>query len=294
MPYSAIFIPNYLTISLRQPKTTIAAATTSLHLRRRFHFCSRKPRRLFRPQPLPPPLVALKLHRGLDYWRQAFAATCLAPSSSGLYSTPGFSASLPYFHYQDSPYGRLAYDEYASEDDSDRAVESGQLGASTLDNIEEWKWKLTVLMRNKDEQEVVSMERKDRRDFDHLSILATRMGLYSRQYTKVVVVSKVPLPNYRSDLDDKRPQREVVLPFGLQREVDVHLERYISSKSVNKEYFLDNTLSRSSSFCSIYTGEGVHEQEETLIKHSIAAEKILRPKSLQLCNKQQDWQVISA
>ncbi|GFY95633.1 DEA(D/H)-box RNA helicase family protein [Actinidia rufa] len=270
MPYSAIFIPNYLTISLRQPKTTIAAATTSLHLRRRFHFCSRKPRRLFRPQPLPPPLVALKLHRGLDYWRQAFAATCLAPSSSGLYSTPGFSASLPYFHYQDSPYGRLAHDEYASEEDSDRAVESGQLGASTLDNIEEWKWKLTMLMRNKDEQEIV------------------------RQYTKVVVVSKVPLPNYRSDLDDKRPQREVVLPFGLQREVDVHLERYISSKSVNKEYFLDNTLSRSSSFCSIYTGEGVHEQEETLIKHSIAAEKILRPKSLQLRNKQQDWKVISA
>ena len=51
-------------------------------------------------------------------------------------------------------------------------------GASTLDNIEEWKWKLTMLVRNKDEQEVVSTERKDRRDFDHLSILATRMGLY--------------------------------------------------------------------------------------------------------------------
>ncbi|GFS34436.1 DEA(D/H)-box RNA helicase family protein [Actinidia rufa] len=163
-------------------------------------------------------------------------------------------------------------------------------GASSLDNIEEWKWKLTMLMRNKDEQEVVSRERKDRRDFDHLSILATRMGLYSRQYTKVVVVSKVPLPNYRSDLDDKRPQREVVLPFGLQREVHAHLERYISRKSLNKEYFLDTTLSRSSSFCSIDTGGGVHEQKETLIKRSIAAEKILGPKSLQLRNKQQDWQ----
>jgi ATP-dependent RNA helicase DHX36 len=31
----------------------------------------------------------------------------------------------------------------------------------------------------------------------------------SRQYSRVVVFSKVPLPNYRSDLDDKRPQREV-------------------------------------------------------------------------------------
>ena len=87
---------------------------------------------------------------------------------------------------------------------------------------------------------------------------------------------------------------QVVLPFGLQREVHAHLERYISRKSVNKEYFLDTTLSRSSSFCSIDTGGGVHEQKETLIKRSIAAEKILRPKSLQLRNKQQDWQVISA
>lgn len=26
----------------------------------------------------------------------------------------------------------------------------------------------------------------------------------------MVVVSKVPLPNYRPDLDDKRPQREVI------------------------------------------------------------------------------------
>lgn len=104
-------------------------------------------------------------------------------------------------------------------------------GASTLENIEEWKWKLTMLLRNKEEQEVSSVERKDRRDFEQLSALATRMGLHrylvimvlvvfiwtiseqkflcSRQYSKVVVFSKAPLPNYRSDLDLKRPQREV-------------------------------------------------------------------------------------
>lgn len=33
--------------------------------------------------------------------------------------------------------------------------------------------------------------------------------LKSEIYGKVVVASKVPLPNYRPDLDDKRPQREV-------------------------------------------------------------------------------------
>lgn len=35
-----------------------------------------------------------------------------------------------------------------------------------------------MLLRNKDEQEVVSRERKDRRDFEQLSALATRMGLH--------------------------------------------------------------------------------------------------------------------
>lgn len=35
-----------------------------------------------------------------------------------------------------------------------------------------------MLLRNKDEQEVVSRERKDRRDFDQLSALATRMGFH--------------------------------------------------------------------------------------------------------------------
>lgn len=35
-----------------------------------------------------------------------------------------------------------------------------------------------MLLRNVDEQEVVSRERKDRRDFEQLAALASRMGLY--------------------------------------------------------------------------------------------------------------------
>lgn len=35
-----------------------------------------------------------------------------------------------------------------------------------------------MLLRNREDQEVVSRERKDRRDFDHISAMATRMGLY--------------------------------------------------------------------------------------------------------------------
>lgn len=43
-----------------------------------------------------------------------------------------------------------------------------------------------------------------------LSLLYLKYSYFgSHQYAKVVVFSKVPLPNYRSDLDEKRPQREV-------------------------------------------------------------------------------------
>ena len=51
-------------------------------------------------------------------------------------------------------------------------------GASTSDNMEAWKWKLTTLLRNKDKQEVVSRDKKDRRDFEQIAALASKMGLY--------------------------------------------------------------------------------------------------------------------
>ncbi|KAF3783279.1 DExH-box ATP-dependent RNA helicase [Nymphaea thermarum] len=102
--------------------------------------------------------------------------------------------------------------------------------SSTLENIDDWKWKLNMLIRNHDEQEVVSRDRKDRRYYDQIAALANRMGLHSRQYSRIVVVSKFPLPNYRPDLDDKRPQREVIIPTILQRKVDNLLDNFFAQK----------------------------------------------------------------
>ena len=123
-----------------------------------------------------------------------------------------------------------------------------------------------MLLRNEKDQEIVSRDKRDRRDYEQIANLAKRMGLYrykilifvchmeyenniyllevsslwstfndyfnllneslfvlinhwsilsfilmySELFGKVVVASKVPLPNYRPDLDDKRPQREVI------------------------------------------------------------------------------------
>lgn len=46
--------------------------------------------------------------------------------------------------------------------------------------------------------------------------------MLSEIYGKVVVASKVPLPNYRPDLDDKRPQREVKLFSSFFQEILLH------------------------------------------------------------------------
>ncbi|XP_072964463.1 DExH-box ATP-dependent RNA helicase DExH3-like [Typha angustifolia] len=206
--------------------------------------------------------------------------------------TGGDGDGFRYFRQQSSGYSRYAYDE-CSDDESDRDMESSSAsnkGASTLDNVDEWKWKLSTLLRNNNEQELVTREKKDRRDYEQLAALAERMGLYSRQYAKVVVFSKVPLPNYRSDLDDKRPQREVSLPVGLQREVDALLGDYLAQKRINRGSFSGVAFSRSSSSDSFATDEGFFEQQDPQTSTSTVMEKILRRRSLQLRNRQQTWQ----
>lgn len=202
---------------------------------------------------------------------------------------------IPYLQQQRSlNYGRFAYEDVSS-DESDLELGSPQqqqqqMGASTLDNIDEWRWKLTMLLRNKDSQEVVSREKKDRRDFEHLSTLATRMGLHSRQYAKVVVFSKVPLPNYRSDLDDKRPQREVILHTGLQNEVDDRLASFLYQKNASSRSFSDNSLQSSTSNKTTVSDGAFYEKQEIPMQKSPVMERILHRRSLQLRSKQQDWQ----
>ncbi|KAE9597508.1 hypothetical protein Lal_00030035 [Lupinus albus] len=225
---------------------------------------------------------------------------------------PGFkqrTVAVPFWTQQTSGYGRFAYQDFNSDDDEDddsdveffsshsrtrtqpkQQQKQQKPGESTHENIDEWRWKLTMLLRNTDEQEVMSREKKDRRDFEQLSTLATRMGLHSRQYARVVVFSKAPLPNYRPDLDDKRPQREVILPLGVHREVDSHLRAHLSQKATNKIASFDDSLYRSSDGRNNLASEGIYGRPEPMTHTSIAKEKILQRRSLQLRNQQQDWQ----
>ncbi|KAL8150586.1 hypothetical protein V2J09_020394 [Rumex salicifolius] len=197
------------------------------------------------------------------------------------------SGSYPYWYQPSKDFGRYAYDDY-SEDEEEFEIDSGQqLAASTVENVDEWKWKLTMLLRNNDEIEIVSREKKDRRDFEQLAAMAARMGLHSRQYSKVIVFSKAPLPNYRSDLDDKRPQREVVLPFGLEKEVGTLLRRYLSQKSTSSEN--GSSISRLGHHSISNKRDVFDQQPQPSVQINVARERFLQRRSLQMRNKQQEW-----
>ncbi|KAK4842427.1 hypothetical protein QYF36_021432 [Acer negundo] len=185
-----------------------------------------------------------------------------------------------------------AYDDGVSEEGSDRELDTSSLqpGSFPSDNMEEWSRKLTKLLRNKEKQELISREKKDRRDYEQIAALASSMGLYSHLYAKVVVFSKVPLPNYRFDLDDRRPQREVTLPLGLLRQIDSYLGDYRSQKLRIKRSFPDSSFSRITSDSSHATEEGLFDQPEPLASSKSVMEKILRRRSLQMRDQLQTWQ----
>lgn len=163
-------------------------------------------------------------------------------------------------------------------------------GAPGCSSIDDWKQKLDMFLQDKGKQEMVSREKKDRRNFEQLAALASEMGLYSHHYPKIVVFSKVPLPNYRFDLDDKRPQREVNIHSGLQKRVDSCLSKYISWKSRTKERLSDICISRSSGIWSTVSDECHFEQSELQAPGKVVAKKILQERSLHLRDQQQTWQ----
>ncbi|KAH7547692.1 hypothetical protein JRO89_XS14G0003200 [Xanthoceras sorbifolium] len=174
--------------------------------------------------------------------------------------------------------------EQFSDDEYDCDFESHK-ASSTVANIDEWKWKLSMLLRNQTDQEIVSRDKRDRRDYEQISNLAKRMGLYSQIYGKVVVTSKVPLPNYRPDLDDKRPQREVVIPLSLQRRVEgllqEHLDRTLLSSGKTSDILDEKSIGQVEDM-------NLDEHPDSFLDGSVM-EKVLQRRSLQMRNMQRAW-----
>ncbi|KAE8655653.1 hypothetical protein F3Y22_tig00117021pilonHSYRG00111 [Hibiscus syriacus] len=200
--------------------------------------------------------------------------------------------SLPFIHPNSSSRFYLPvrrhFCGYAVEQFSDDEYEcdfESHKASSSVANIDEWKWKLSMLLRNENDQEIVSRDKRDRRDYEQISNLAKRMGLYSEMYGKVVVASKVPLPNYRPDLDDKRPQREVVVPLGLQRRVEGLLQEYLDRLQLNSGKVRENSDDANSQ--AEYANSD--ENPDSFLDNSVM-EKVLQRRSLRLRNMQRAWQ----
>ncbi|XP_004301561.1 PREDICTED: probable ATP-dependent RNA helicase DHX36-like [Fragaria vesca subsp. vesca] len=180
----------------------------------------------------------------------------------------------------------LSNRRYTAEQFSDDEYEcdfESQKASSSVANIDEWKWKLSLLLRSDKDQEIVSRDKRDRRDYEQISNLAKRMGLHSEIYGKVVVASKVPLPNYRPDLDDKRPQREVVIPLGLQRRVEGLLQEHLDCLLLSSWKVPANLGD------SEYLDQVDKENADSYLDGSVM-EKVLQRRSLWMRNLQRAWQ----
>ncbi|XP_031102720.1 DExH-box ATP-dependent RNA helicase DExH3-like [Ipomoea triloba] len=113
------------------------------------------------------------------------------------------------------------------------------------------------------------------------------MGLYSEIYGKVVVISKVPLPNYRPDLDDKRPQREVVIPLSLQRRVEGLLQEHLDRIHLSSEK--SDGMPSESLAADKVENVTMDENPDSFLDDSVM-EKVLQRRSLRMRNLQRTWQ----
>ncbi|CAL4935943.1 unnamed protein product [Urochloa decumbens] len=184
------------------------------------------------------------------------------------------------------PGGGRAVEQF-SDDEYDHEYEDLR-PSSSVANIDEWRWKLSMLQRNAEEQEIISRDRRDRRDYDQIANLAKRMGLYSEMYGRVIVASKVPLPNYRPDLDDKRPQREVVIPLSLQRRVEGLVQEHLDRTLLSLDKSGGN-MESGSEVAKNPSNVNLDEQHDSLLDRSVM-EKILQRKSIRMRNFQRSWQ----
>ncbi|XP_024962086.1 DExH-box ATP-dependent RNA helicase DExH3 isoform X4 [Cynara cardunculus var. scolymus] len=231
-----------------------------------------------------PPLLA-------TFFRIFTHNTLSNPSTSAVLSSSKINHGGPFFRFLSSIMhcgGRRYISGHAVDQFSDDEYEcdyENHPASSSVANIDEWKWKLSMLLNSGTDQEIVTRDKRDKRDFEQISNLAKRMGLYCEMYGKVVVASKVPLPNYRPDLDDKRPQREVVIPLSLQRRVEGLLQEHLDRMQL---YSGDVASSKSeTSHQAELVNNGGHP--DSLVDGSLM-EKVLQRRSLQMRNMQRAWE----
>ncbi|XP_057519359.1 DExH-box ATP-dependent RNA helicase DExH1 [Amaranthus tricolor] len=118
----------------------------------------------------------------------------------------------------------------------------------------EWWTKLEGFQKG-GEQELVIKRLFRREDQDVLADMAKQLGLYFHAYNKgkALVASKVPLPNYRADLDDRHgsSQKEILMPTDIERRVSSLLGSSKGEISTEKSTSASQSSRNSSSASSL-------------------------------------------
>ncbi|CAM6093452.1 unnamed protein product [Calypogeia fissa] len=182
----------------------------------------------------------------------------------------------------------LAY-LHSAQSYSDEEYDSSDSGEVFMD-MDRWRSRLNRFLAS-DQEELLSRDAKDVQDFDKLDPLLKSLGFHGQIYTKTMVISKVPLPNYRPDLDAKRPQRQVVISPAVIDRVESLLRKYV----LNKKDDSDEEDSRE----EFLSGSGeLREQryvDEKTQKHLARVEELmneerLNRRSIRMKNRQRSWQ----
>uniref|UniRef100_A0A1J3J5K1 RNA helicase n=1 Tax=Noccaea caerulescens TaxID=107243 RepID=A0A1J3J5K1_NOCCA len=109
----------------------------------------------------------------------------------------------------------------------------------------EW-WNKIEQMKTGGEQEMVIKRNFSRTDQQTLSDMAYQMGLYFHAYCKgkALVVSKVPLPDYRADLDERHgsTQKEIQMSSETEQKLGTLLKTTQESGSSNVSTSASNNL----------------------------------------------------
>lgn len=148
----------------------------------------------------------------------------------------------------------------------------------------EWVNKLEELKANQDQQEIIIKRNFGHDGLEILERIAVQAGLYFHTYNKgintVHVVSKVPLPNYRADLDKRHgsSQREIQMSADTEIRVENMLARFRNSVSASSTAVEGNSRFNNghNAFSSLATQSKMEEdetkQDAMLDKHKLSLE----------------------
>ncbi|KAK9668631.1 hypothetical protein RND81_13G073300 [Saponaria officinalis] len=138
----------------------------------------------------------------------------------------------------------------------------------------EW-WSKMEVFKNAGEQEMIIKRQFKREDQEVLNDIARQLGLYFHAYNKgkTLVASKVPLPNYRADLDERHgsSQSEIRMSTDIERRVGSLLN---TSKGANTGESSNGATSQTSrtSSSAVSEAELVSVSNNNINKERISAE----------------------